>query len=271
MTDPRAEDIRDQVRAGYTVVAERASPCCAGAQSVAAQVARRVGYSEDELRAVPEAANLGVSCGNPTAIAELREGEVVLDLGCGAGFDAFLAARAVGPAGRVIGVDMTDAMLARARENARQGAFTNVEFIAGTIEDLPLPEASVDVVISNCVINLSPDKPRVFREAFRVMRPGGRLAVSDLVLEAPLPALLYESVEAWVGCLAGALLRSDYLDAIHGAGFRDVQVVSEANYGGVIDVQTPEIRAAAERAGLTSEQLERAVASVVSLEIAARR
>jgi len=271
MTQARPDSVHEQVRAGYTAVVERAPLCCAGGQSVAEQVARRVGYSEDDLDAVPDGANLGVGCGNPTALADLRPGEVVLDLGCGAGFDAFLAARAVGPTGRVIGVDMTEAMLERARENARRGDFANVEFIAGTIEDLPLPDASVDVVISNCVINLSPDKPRVFREAFRVLRPGGRLAVSDLVLEAQLPAPLLESIEAWVGCLAGALLRDDYLGAIRRAGFRDVRVVGETGYGGVIDVQTPEIRAVAERAGLSSEQLDRAIASVTSVKIGARR
>jgi SAM-dependent methyltransferase len=269
MTQSRSDAVREQVRAGYTAVAERPA-CCSGPES-AEQIARRVGYSEDELHAVPAGANLGVGCGNPTALAELRPGEVVLDLGCGAGFDAFLAAQAVGPTGRVIGVDMTEAMLERARENARRGGFANVEFVAGMIEDLPLADASVDVVISNCVINLSPDKPRVFREAFRVLRPGGRLAVSDLVLEQPLPAELLGSVEAWVGCLAGALLRADYLDAVRRAGFRDVRVVGEASYGGVIDLQTPEIRAAATRGGLTAEQLGRAVESVTSVKIGARR
>jgi SAM-dependent methyltransferase len=271
MTRARPDSVREQVRAGYTAIVERAPRCCATAPGAAEQVARRVGYSEDDLQAVPDGANLGVGCGNPTALADLRPGEVVLDLGCGAGFDAFLAARAVGPTGRVIGVDMTEAMLERARENSRLGGFANVEFIAGTIEDLPLPDASVDVILSNCVINLSPDKPRVFREAFRVLRPGGRLAVSDLVLEAPLPAPLLESVEAWVGCLAGAMLRDDYLGAIRAAGFRDVRVVSEASYAGVIDVQAPEIRAIAERAGLGGEELDRAVESVTSVKIGARR
>jgi SAM-dependent methyltransferase len=270
MSRARADDVRERVRAGYTAVAERAASCC-GAESMAAQVARRVGYSEAELRSIPEGANLGVGCGNPTALAELRAGEVVLDRGCGAGFGVFLAAHAVGPTGRVIGVDMTEAMLERARENARRGSFSNVAFLAGTIEALPLPDASVGVVVSSCVINLSPDKPRVFREALRVLRPGGRLAVSDLVLEEPLPPPLRESIEAWVGCLAGALLREDYLDAIRRAGFLDVRVVGEASHGGVIDVQTPEIRAAAERAGLGAEQLRRAVAVVTSVKIAARR
>jgi SAM-dependent methyltransferase len=265
------EAVRERVRAAYAAVAERGRPCCAGAATGPEEVARRVGYSEGELRSVPEGANLGVGCGNPTALAELRPGEVVLDLGCGAGFDVFLAARAVGPTGRVIGVDMTDAMLERARENARRGGFANVEFRAGAIESLPVADESVDVVISNCVINLSPDKPRVFREAFRVLRPGGRLAVSDLVLEEPLLAALRDSVEAWVGCLAGALLRRDYLDALRGAGFRDVRIVREAGYGGVIDVQTPEIRAAAERAGIGSEEIGRAIEGVTSLSIGARR
>jgi len=274
MSEPRPEApeaVRQRVREAYAEVAEGGRPCCAGAARGPAELARRIGYSEGELRSVPEGANLGAGCGNPTALAELRPGEVVLDLGCGAGFDVFLAARAVGPAGRAIGVDMTEAMLARARENARQGGFANVEFRAGAIEDLPVEDESVDVVISNCVINLSPDKPRAFREAFRVLRSGGRLAVSDLVLERPLPAALRDSVEAWVGCLAGALLRRDYLEAIRGAGFRDVRIVSEAGYGGVIDVQSPEIRQAAARAGLGSKEVSRAIEAVTSLAIAARR
>jgi SAM-dependent methyltransferase len=263
--------VHENVRAAYAAVARRQVSCCGGAAPDAERVARAIGYREEELRAVPDGANLGVGCGNPGAIAALGPGETVLDLGCGAGFDVFLAARAVGPEGRVIGVDMTEAMLERARANARQGDFANVEFRLGTIEELPVADASVDAVISNCVINLSPDKPRVFREAFRVLRPGGRLAVSDLVLAAPLPAALRDSVEAWVGCLAGAIPRDDYLEAIREAGFHDVEVASEASYAGVVDVQTPELREIGERAGLCCDEIAAALASVTSVKISARR
>ncbi len=173
---------------------------------------------------------MGFGCGNPVAIASLKEGDVVLDLGSGAGFDAFLAAQRVGTIGRVIGVDMTPEMLEKARAHAAKGNYPNVEFRLGEIEKLPVEDNSVDVIISNCVINLSPEKERVFAEAFRVLKPGGRLMVSDLVLVKDLPAALKESVEAYVGCLAGAIRKEDYLNCISLAGFRDVKVVSETNY-----------------------------------------
>lgn len=193
----------------------------------AAAVSEHIGYSAAEMAAVPEGANLGLGCGNPTALAHLRPGDCVLDLGSGAGFDALLAAQAVGPDGRVIGVDMTPEMIAKAQANASTAGATNVEFRRGTIEELPVADQSVDVVISNCVINLSPDKPRVFREAFRVLKPGGRLLVSDIVLRAPLPEHVLASVAAYVGCVAGAALEADYLQAIADAGFTAVEVVSE--------------------------------------------
>ncbi len=259
------ERVHTLVRDAYTHVAQERDA------KHAAEVARRIGYDEAELAAAPEGANLGLGCGNPGAIAALRPGEVVVDLGSGAGFDALLAARAVGPAGRVIGVDMTDAMLARARENARRAGLDHVEFRKGVIEELPLPDASVDVVISNCVINLAADKRRVFREAFRVLKPGGRLVVSDLVLEKPLPEPILKSAEAYVGCIAGALLRDDYLAAVRDAGFHDVEVVAATSYAGVVELQTPEIRAAVERLGLTEEEVADAAASVTSLKLSARR
>jgi len=263
--------IYEQVREAYTAVATRTVSCCGTAAIDTERVARAVGYSDADLSAVPAEANLGVGCGNPAAIAGLRPGDAVLDLGCGAGFDVFLAARRVGATGRVIGVDMTDAMLERARANAYKGGFTNVEFRSGRIEQLPVDDESIDVVISNCVINLSPDKRRVFREAFRVLRPGGRLAVSDLVLDRPLPPALRECVAAWVGCVAGAMLRRDYLEAIGDAGFRNAHIVEELDYAGVVDVQTPEIRSAAERAGLSSDDIAMALASLKSLKISAER
>ncbi len=275
MTESRSpgspEEIRDAVRQGYTDVAERASGCCADAAKHADDVARRIGYSEQELAAAPEGANLGVGCGNPTALASLRPGEVVLDLGSGAGFDAFLAAREVGPSGRVIGVDMTDAMLEKARANARAGGFDNVEFRKGTIEDLPLEDESVDVVISNCVINLSPEKSRVFAEAFRVLRPGGRLMISDIVLERPLPEAVAASLGAYLGCIGGASLRSAYLETIAKAGFGTVEIESEACFARAYSVDHPMVVAGAAELGASPEEAMAFLETVTSVHVRAIR
>jgi len=219
-------EIKTVVRERYAGFAEKGTSCCGGT-SACGPVSIEIGYSEEELRSAPEGADLGLGCGNPVAVASLREGETVLDLGSGPGLDCFLAAHRVGPSGRVIGVDMTPQMLDRARQNLRKAGLNNVEFRLGEIEHLPVADSSVDVIISNCVINPAPDKPRVFAEAFRVLRPGGRLMVSDIVLMSELPAAVKDSVLAYVGCVAGASLKEDYLAAIRGAGFRDVEVVGE--------------------------------------------
>lgn len=189
-----------------------------------------MGYSDSELSSVPEGANLGFGCGNPVALASLKEGDVVLDLGSGAGFDAFLSAQRVGKTGRVIGVDMTPEMIAKAKENAKKGNYSNVEFRMGEIEKLPVEDSSIDVIISNCVINLSPDKEAVFKEAYRVLKAGGRLMVSDLVLAKELPQEIRDSVEAYVGCLAGAIKKEEYLRFIEQAGFQGIKIISEASY-----------------------------------------
>jgi arsenite methyltransferase len=219
---PTLGDVRDAVRDRYGALAEEAS-----VPPSADRVARSAGYSEGDLAAVPEGANLGLGCGNPVALASLRPGDVVLDLGSGAGFDALIAARSVGERGRVIGVDMTPAMVEKARENARKVALTNVDFRLGTIEELPVESGAVDVVISNCVINLSPEKSRVFAEAFRVLRPGGRLMISDLMTLAELPASVRESVAAYVGCVAGVSTKDEYLRMLRDAGFERVDVAGE--------------------------------------------
>jgi SAM-dependent methyltransferase len=238
--------IRSMVREKYGAIA--ASSCCGPAgccgTSAPDSVLEQIGYTPEQAEAIPEGTNLGLGCGNPLAHAGIQPGETVLDLGSGAGIDAFLAAREAGPAGRVLGVDMTPEMLEKARDAARRHGFENVEFRLGEIEHLPVADASVDVVISNCVINLSPHKQQVFREAWRALRPGGRLLVSDLVLTRPLPAAVRQSVEAYVGCVAGAALRDDYLACVRSAGFADVQVVEENRYTVGAASATPEWRQA---------------------------
>ena len=194
-------------------------------------MAMAIGYSAEELQAIPEEARMGLGCGNPTALASLKEGEVVLDLGAGGGIDCFLAAVAVGKTGKAIGVDMTPEMLHRARDNARNGGYDNVEFRLGEIENLPVADNTVDAVISNCVINLSPEKARVFEEAYRVLKPGGRVMVSDIVLTRELPEDVRDSLAAYAGCVAGASMKADYLATIANAGFRNVEVVSEQTFG----------------------------------------
>lgn len=215
-------DIIDQVREKY---AATASGSRSGEQAGVRAVAEAFGYTPEELAAVPAGANMGLSCGNPTAFARLRPGDTVVDLGCGGGLDVLLAAPKVGPEGKAIGIDMTPEMVARARHNAAKQGAANVEFHEARIDRLPLPDASADCVISNCVINLAPDKPAVFREIFRVLKPGGRVAVSDIALKRPLPPEVGQDVLAYVGCIAGAILTDDYVRGLRAAGFADVQVL----------------------------------------------
>jgi len=237
MTGPdESEKLREVVRTQYGKVAskEDAGCSCCGPTLTPAELAERIGYSKDQLEALPEGANMGLSCGNPTAIAALQPGQVVLDLGSGGGFDCFLAGPKVGAGGRVIGVDMTPEMLSKARRNvaayrARTGV-DNVEFRLGEIEHLPVADASVDVVLSNCVINLSADKPQVWREVARVLKPGGRVAVSDIALLRPLPDVVRTMVEALVGCVAGAVQIDEYRAMVEASGLRDVVLTSRPDY-----------------------------------------
>jgi arsenite methyltransferase len=225
-------DVRAIVREKYGAVATGepcGCGCCAGPED-AEEVLAKLGYTAEQAAAIPEGANLGLGCGNPIAHAELKPGEVVLDLGSGAGIDCFLAAREVGPAGRAIGVDMTHAMLERARATAAKIGVANIEFRLGEIEHLPVADSSVDVIISNCVVNLSPEKLQVFREALRVLRPGGRLVVSDLVLTRELSPAMRQHAELYAGCVSGASLEAEYLRLVSEAGFDDVQVLERTGY-----------------------------------------
>jgi SAM-dependent methyltransferase len=217
-----AEQILESVKSKYAAVAESSlSSDNAGVKAVA----EAFGYTAEELTSIPAEANMGLSCGNPTATAHLRLGEVVVDLGSGGGLDVFLSSKQVGPTGRAIGIDMTPAMIDRAQANAKAGGYTNVDFYLSTIDKIPLPDASVDCVISNCVLNLAPDKPAVFREIARVLKPGGRLAVSDIALKKELPEAIAKSVAAYVGCIAGAIRIDDYRAGLLAAGFEHVEIV----------------------------------------------
>jgi len=221
------------VKGRYAQIAKQDQQSCCpscGCGSSSLLQAKAVGYSGQELEHIPEESVMGLGCGNPTAIADLKKGDVVLDLGAGAGVDVFLAANKVGPTGRVIGVDMTEEMVDRATSIARDHGYRNVEFRLGEIEKLPVEDESVDAIISNCVINLSPDKAKVFREAHRVLKPGGRLTVSDIVTEGALPDEIKSDPNAWAGCIAGALEQQEYLRKIRKAGFEDAQVLSSKEF-----------------------------------------
>ena len=244
------DEVRKTVRDAYAKVArsnkvnvekeEKQSSCCDPSSSDTSEsstccgssprdISKNIGYSLDEMNLVPEESNLGLGCGNPTAIAGLKAGDTVLDLGSGAGFDCFLASRKVGETGKVIGVDMTPDMIDLARKNAKINNYTNVEFRLGEIENIPAADNSVDLVMSNCVINLSPEKQKVFDEAYRVLKPDGRITISDLVLLKPLPKSIKNSKTALVGCVAGAVLKDKYLEYIMNAGFKEIEIVEETS------------------------------------------
>ncbi|MEM2001446.1 MAG: arsenite methyltransferase [Candidatus Methanomethylicaceae archaeon] len=230
------KDVKTYVKKRYGEIAKGGGSCCpsCGCGADPREVALQIGYTENDLNNLPEEAIMGLGCGNPVALASIKEGETVLDLGSGGGIDVFLAAKKAGPKGKVIGVDMTEEMINKARDVASKYGYNNVEFRLGEIENLPIESESVDVIISNCVINLSPDKERVFREAYRVLKPGGRIMISDLVTEGELPETLKKSFDAWANCVAGALEKNDYLGVIRKAGFKNVKIVSETPY--TIDV-----------------------------------
>ncbi|OGN91538.1 MAG: arsenite S-adenosylmethyltransferase [Chloroflexi bacterium RBG_13_50_10] len=269
----RKEEVKKVVRQGYAQVAKGGSSCCApqssccGTTNVATNISKKIGYTDEDIEAVPEGANLGLGCGNPVALASLKEGEVVLDLGSGAGFDCFLAANKVGKTGKIIGVDMTPEMVDRARENARKGNYGNVEFRLGEIENLPVANNYVDVIISNCVINLSPDKDRVFQEAFRILKPGGRLMVSDIVLMNELPDSIKNSVAAYIGCVAGAAMKNEYLDAVKAAGFKKVTIMDETSFPTDYALNDPTVQALVNDLGIQRADLEKLGSSIKSVKV----
>jgi len=266
----KQEDLKSAVRERYRAIAEnRSSSCCGGSSSsTCGSGSQSLGYAQASLDLLPDGADLGLGCGNPTAFASIAEGETVLDLGSGAGIDCFLASKEVGPNGRVIGVDMTVQMLEKARANAKSGGYSNVEFRQGEIEHLPIADKSVDLIISNCVINLAPEKAPVFQEMFRVLKPGGRFMVSDIVLTKPLPTVLAESLLAYVGCVSGAILLGDYEEQIADAGFESITVDQEN--GGLVGLwlTDPDSEAILENVQITREQAVEVGGGILSAKIA---
>lgn len=267
------QDIKKMVKNRYGQIAKDSSPCCAQSsaccspQNAADHYGKSIGYRDEELKAIPDGANLGLGCGNPVALVSLRQGETVLDLGSGAGFDCFLAANKVGKKGKVIGIDMTPEMIEKARKNAEKSGYKNVEFKLGEIENLPLEAESVDVIISNCVINLSPEKDKVFKEAFRVLKPGGRMMISDIVLLSDLPESIKNSVLAYTGCIAGAMKRDDYLQSIKTSGFQRVEVLGEKPFLLGLRPEDQMVKAIVDESGIPTDQIMKMARSVLSIKI----
>ena len=262
--------IKKAVREGYAKIAKKESSCC-GSAILTENISKKIGYTAAELKSVPEGANLSLGCGNPVALASLREGETVLDLGSGAGFDCFLAANKVGKKGKVIGVDMTPEMIDKARENVEKGNYGNVEFRLGEIENIPAADNSVDVVISNCVINLSADKKRVFKEAFRVLKPGGRLMVSDMVLLKELPVFIKNSIEAYVGCISGASMKDKYIETIREAVFQEVNIVDETSFPIECMVNDPTAKVIINKMNIPIKELKEIGKSFVSIKVEGKK
>lgn len=267
------EEVKKIVKEGYAKVAKQSGSCgcpvssCCGSTDVAQDISKKIGYTDKELSAVPEGANMGLGCGNPVALASLKEGETVLDLGSGGGVDCFLAAEKVGRNGKVIGVDMTPEMIEKAKENAKNGNYTNVEFRLGDIEKLPASDNSVNAVISNCVVNLAPDKKKVFAEAFRVLQPGGRLMISDIVLLKELPDFIRDSINSYVGCISGALMKEEYISAIKSAGFKEIRIIDETSFHFEGMTNDPVTKAVFENLKISPEKAKEIAGSVISIKV----
>ncbi|WP_445474619.1 arsenite methyltransferase [Methanococcoides methylutens] len=275
------KEIKKIVREGYAEVAKKGFCCCSPSPVNSCcgpidpeAISKQMGYTEEQIKGIPEEANLGLGCGNPVALASLKEGETVLDLGSGVGIDCFLAAAKVGKTGKVIGVDMTPEMIERGKRNAENSDYQNVDFRLGEIEELPVADDSIDVIISNCVINLSPDKKKVFEEAFRVLKPGGKLMVSDITLLKPLPKALMDSVDAYVGCISGAIEKDLYLDLITDAGFSEVKVLDQTIFPADIAalmVSDEDKKKLIDDLNMTIEEIEEIGNSIVSIKVEGRK
>lgn len=264
-----SEQTKQIVRKKYGEIALKNGPvsCCGPSAQECGCMSGQIGYSEEELASLPTGADLGLGCGNPIALASLKGGETVLDLGSGAGIDCFLAAKQVGESGRVIGVDMTPEMLSKARKNAEKVNATNVEFRLGEIEHLPVSDQSVDLVISNCVINLVPEKNKVFADIFRVLKPGGRMMISDIVLEKELPETMAQSIHAYIGCIAGAIMADDYLALIKEAGFEDIEIVQRTGNIAEIWLDSEVASELLTEADITRERAREIAASITSIKV----
>lgn len=273
------EQIQKNVKSGYADIVKRNTKksllpkmfqCC-DPKEIASDIGKKIGYSEEELKNVPEDANLGIGCGNPTALASIKKGETILDLGSGAGFDCFLAAQKTGETGKVIGVDITPEMVAQAKKNAQKGGYKNVEFKIGEIEYLPIESSSIDLIISNCVINLSNQKEQVFKEAFRVVKPNGRMMISDIILLKELPDYVKNSVEGHIACLAGAVRKDDYLDAIQKAGFTDIRIDKEAPFPIELMLNDPIAEKIVRENNLTENKIKDIANSIASVSVSAKK
>ena len=272
----KEKEIKRAVKEGYARIAKQATSYYSSQEGSGyfdnlEDICKRIGYSEEDISAAPPESNLGLGCGNPVALAAIKEGERVLDMGSGAGFDCFLASSLVGPSGQVIGVDITSEMVDKARANAKKGGYENIDFRQGDLENMPVADNYVDVVISNCVINLVPNKRLVFKEAFRVLKPGGRLAISDVVLTRELPDFVKNSTRAYIGCLAGAIMKQEYLEIIANVGFSDISVAAESSFpvqsllcesGGSAAIEMPQF---------SPEQQKEIAESVLSIKVNARK
>lgn len=273
------EQIQKNVKSGYADIVKRSTKksflpnifqCC-DPKAIATDIGRKIGYSEDDLKNVPEDANLGIGCGNPTALASIKKGETILDLGSGAGFDCFLASRATGETGKVIGVDITPEMVAQAKKNAEKGNYKNIEFKVGAIENLPVESESVDLIISNCVINLSNQKEQVFKEAFRVAKSNGRIMISDIILLKDLPDYVKNSVEGHIACLAGAVKKEDYINAIAKAGFTAISIDKEAGFPIELMLNDPIAEKIIREHNLTEKEISAIANAIASVSISAKK
>ena len=271
--------IQKNVKSGYAGIVKRGTKkpflsnffqCC-DPKAIASDIGKKIGYSEEDLKNVPEDANLGIGCGNPTALASIKKGETILDLGSGAGFDCFLASRETGETGKVIGVDITPEMVAQAQKNAKKGNYKNVEFKVGEIENLPVESNSIDLIISNCVINLSNQKEQVFKEAFRVAKPNGRIMISDIILLTELPDYVKNSVEGHIACLSGAVKKYDYINAIAKAGFTDIRIDKQAHFPIELMLNDPIAEKIVRENNLTEKEITAIANSIASISISAKK